>query len=238
MTSISLHTDPSRTSQGKSLSNTRKTAIGSTTAIEVAADIRRRILQGEFVPGQRLTINEVATLCKVSHMPVRVALHELESEGVLTLFPHRGAVIRSTDARFVRNLLDLRAAVEIMLTERCAHLIGKAELAELDVLALDFEAAAERGDTSAMVKANLRLHYAINRVADNPEALQVLNRGQLLIEALRMRYGFGSSRPAQVAAEHRALLRAIARKDAKGAGKVARQHCEGARDDLLAMLAE
>lgn len=213
-----------------------KAAGGLTTAIDVAADIRRRILQGEFLPGQRLKIDEVAMLCNVSHMPVRVALQELESEGVLVLYPHRGAVIRGADARFVRNMLDLRAAVEVMLTERCATMIDKAGMAELDILALDFEAAAEQNNPAAIVGANMRLHHAINRVADNPEALQVLSRGRLLIEALRMRYGFGPGRSEQVIGEHRALLRAIARKDAKRAGDIARRHCEGARDDLLALL--
>ena len=115
---------------------------GATTAMQVAADLRRRILQGELSPGQRLKIDDIAALCDVSHMPVRAALQELESEGVLDVYPHRGAVIRGVDARFVRNLLELRAAIEVMLTEHCAHAIDKAGLAELEALARDFEAAA------------------------------------------------------------------------------------------------
>jgi len=211
-------------------------ATPATTAMQVSADLRRRILAGEFKPGQRLKIDEIAALCDVSHMPVRVALQELEAEGVLDLYPHRGAVIRGVDARFVRNLLELRAAIEVMLTEHCAQRIDKAGLAELEMLALDYEMAAAGHDALATVSANLRLHYAINRVADNPEALQVLGRGRLLIEALRMRFGFGPGRTDTVIAEHRALLRAIARKDGRRAGAIARRHCEGARDDLLALL--
>ena len=70
-------------------------------------------------------------------------------------------------------------------------------------------------------------------MADNPEALQVLGRGRLLIQALRVRYGFGPGRVDTVIAEHRALLRAIARRDERRAGEIARRHCEGARDELL-----
>jgi DNA-binding GntR family transcriptional regulator len=209
---------------------------GATTAMLVAAEVRRRILHGELTSGQRLKIDDVATLCGVSHMPVRAALQELEAEGVLAVFPHRGAVIRGVDARFVRDMLELRAAIEVMLTEHCARLIDKAGLATLDALARDFETAAARKDASRMVNANLRLHAAINGVADNREALQVLGRGRLLIEALRMRYGYGPRRAETVIAEHRTLLRAIARRDAKRAGEIARRHCEGARDELLALL--
>jgi DNA-binding GntR family transcriptional regulator len=209
---------------------------GATSAMQVASDLRRRILHGEFAPGQRLKIDDVAALCDVSHMPVRVALQELEAEGVLDLYPHRGAVIRAVDARFVRNMLELRAAVEVMLTEQCARHLDKTGLAELESLAGEFEQAAARREPLALVSANLRFHDAINRVADNPEALRVLGRGRLLIQALRVRYGFGPGRIERVVAEHRALLHAIARKDAKRAGEIARRHCEGARDELLALL--
>jgi DNA-binding GntR family transcriptional regulator len=81
-------------------------AIGATTAMRVAADLRRRILMGELAPGRRLKIDEVAAICAVSHMPVRGALHKLEREGILELSPHRGAVIRPVDAYFVRNTYD------------------------------------------------------------------------------------------------------------------------------------
>ena len=207
-----------------------------TSAMEVAADLRQRILRGELRPGARLKIDDVATLCDVSHMPVRVALQSLEAEGILDVYPHRGAVIKAVDAKFVRNALELRAAVEVMLTESCTRLIDKDGLMELERHVQDFESAAERNDPLGIVDANLRLHDAIGRTADNPEAMRVLARGRLLIQALRVRYGFGPGRVYTVIAEHRALLHAIARKDVRKAGDVARRHCEGARDELLALL--
>jgi DNA-binding GntR family transcriptional regulator len=211
-------------------------AANLTSAMEVAADLRQRILRGELKPGARLKIDDIAALCDVSHMPVRIALQSLEAEGVLDVYPHRGAVIKAVDARFVRNMIEVRAAIEVMLTEKCARLIDKDGLAELEDLALDFEGAAQRKDSLGIVSANLRLHDAISRTADNPEAMRVLARGRLLIQALRVRYGYVPGRVEQVIAEHRALVSAIARKDERRAGEIARRHCEGARDELLALL--
>ena len=211
-------------------------AANLTSAMEVAADLRQRILRGELKPGARLKIDDIAALCDVSHMPVRIALQSLEAEGVLDVYPHRGAVIKAVDARFVRNMIEVRAAIEVMLTEKCARLIDKDGLAELEDLALDFEGAAQRKDSLGIVSANLRLHDAISRTADNPEAMRVLARGRLLIQALRVRYGYVAGRVEQVIAEHRALVSAIARKDERRAGEIARRHCEGARDELLALL--
>jgi DNA-binding GntR family transcriptional regulator len=215
---------------------TMRGAANLTSAMEVAADLRQRILVGELRPGTRLKIDDIAEMCDVSHMPVRVALQSLEAEGVLDVYPHRGAVIKAVDARFVRHIVEVRAAIEVMLTEKCARLIDKDGLAELETLAVDFEHAAARKDARDIVTANLRLHDAIGRTADNPEARRVLARGRLLIQALRVRYGFGPGRVDQVIAEHRALVKAIARKDERRAGENARRHCEGARDELLGLL--
>jgi len=209
---------------------------GTTAAMQVAADLRRRIVQGELKPGARLKIDDVAELCAVSHMPVRVALQSLEAEGILDIYPRRGAVIKAVDARFVRNMLEVRGAMEVMLSVRCAQLVDKAGLDEIEGLVVDYEIAAGRNDALAIVRANLRLHDAINRWADNPEALRVLGRGRLLIQALRVRYGFAAGRVEEAMTEHRQLLRAIARRDERRASEIAWRHCQHARDELLALL--
>jgi DNA-binding GntR family transcriptional regulator len=210
-------------------------AIGATTATRVAADLRRRILEGELAPGQRLKIDELACLLEVSHMPVREALRALEGESVLEVFPHRGAVIKAVDQRFVRNFYDIRAAVEGMLSARCALRIDAGRLARLAREVAAFE-DADPADAAALVRANRVLHDTINAAADNPEALRMLGQGRVLADALRVRFGYGEGRVGRVAADHRALLRAIRRRDAVKAGELARRHCERARDDLLARM--
>jgi DNA-binding GntR family transcriptional regulator len=211
-------------------------AIGATTAMRVADELRRRILAGEIQPGRRLKIDEIAADCDVSHMPVRDALHELSREGILDVQPHRGATIRAVDATFVRNLYDVRAALEGMLTERCAERIDAGGLAELRTLATAYEHACRDTDPAARVAANRALHDAINRHAANPDAVGMLAQGRLLVEALRTRAGFGPQRTAAIVAEHRRLVNAIAKHDAARAGAIARDHCTRARDDLLARL--
>lgn len=210
--------------------------LSVTTATRVAADLRRRILAGELAPGQRLKIDELATLCDVSHMPIREALRELEGEGVLEVLPHRGATIRGVDERFIANFYDVRGAIEGMLTGRCAERIDAAGFAALKLAAADVEAAAVHGDAEAIVAANRRFHDAINAAADNPEARRMLAQGRVLADALRLRFGYGTGRADAIVGEHAALVRAIGKRDAERAAEVARRHCMRARDDLLARL--
>ncbi|MEO8485771.1 MAG: GntR family transcriptional regulator [Betaproteobacteria bacterium] len=211
-------------------------AVNRTIASRVAAELRLRILHGQIEPGSRLKLEELSSQLDVSHMPVREALRELEGEGLLELYPHRGAVIKGVDAQFVRNLYDVRGAIEGMLTERCAEIVDPAGVRELNELVEAHAAAAAARDSDALLVTNRRLHDAINGWADNPEALHMLARGRVLVDALRLRYGFGSGRVEAVVAEHRTLLRAIERRDAERAGGIARRHCMRARDDLLARM--
>src|SRR5918993_1575145 len=130
-------------------------SLSATTASRVADELRRRILYGELSPGQRLKIDELASLCDVSHMPVREALRELHGEGVLDVLPHRGAVIRGVDRDFITNVYDVRAAIESMLSARCAQRADAAAIATLRSAADDFESAS---DATARVLANRAFH--------------------------------------------------------------------------------
>lgn len=210
--------------------------IGATTSMQVAADLRRRILQGELVPGQRLKIDEIAVLCGVSHMPVRTALQELEAEGILDVHPRRGAEIRTIDADYITSMLDVRGAMEVMLTAKCALMIDEPGLIALERLVVAFEETAKLHDPAGMLRANLQLHSFINGVARNSEALRVLARGRLLIEAMRIRYGYGGSRTSTIIEEHRVIYEAIRQRDVKTAREIALKHCEHARHELLDLL--
>ena len=208
------------------------TDLSTTVAHRVAANLRRRILHGELVPGQRLKIDELSAMCGVSHMPIRQALGELEGEGVLEVVPHRGAVIKGVDIHFVRNLYDVRQVIEGLLVERCASRIGGQALQRLEAAVVAYEAVTH-GDTGALLVANRAFHDTINEVADNPLAVRLLGDGRLLIEALRLRFSYGPTRIDQVVSQHRDIFRAIAAHDAERAGRLARAHCMGACEDLL-----
>ena len=100
----------------------------------------------------------------------------LERDGILDLLPHPSAVIRPVDRQFVRNLYDLRAAIEGMLTERCAESVDDAGAAELRAHLDAFEDACTSADALAVVRAKREFHDSINRHADNPDAVRVLGK--------------------------------------------------------------
>ncbi|MEN6534726.1 MAG: GntR family transcriptional regulator [Bryobacteraceae bacterium] len=199
----------------------------------VCERLRQDILSGVFGPGQRLKIAALSEHYGLSQMPVREALQKLQGEGLIVIAPNRGASVRTVDERFIRNIYDLRAAVEVMLVRRCIDHLKGDDTFPLYAIQSRFEDAAAAGDIETALGMNKNLHRAIYRIADNPEALETVERYWDLLGGLRKRYGFGLSRVEAITAEHRQLLRAIDARDRAQAESVTWEHAMRAQQDLL-----
>lgn len=215
---------------------TEKDELSGTTSERVVQRLRDDILDGRFRPGDRIKLADFADLYGLSHMPVREALRRLEAEGLLDIAPHRGATVRAVDEAFLRNIYDIREALEGILAERCAERAGQYALADLDDATDRYAQAAARSDERELLVQNRRFHGIIARASGNEDAVRLLETGRVLVEALRLRQGRGPGRTDVVVAEHRQIRDAIASRNAGQAGALARAHVAGARDDLIERL--
>lgn len=202
-------------------------------AFDVPERIRHEIVAGVLPFGGRVTIDELASRYGVSHMPVREALRELRGEGLIVIEPNRGARIRSVDRKFVSNLFETRSALEIMLSRRAAERFRQEDADDLDRIEDGLENEIVREDWDAVLASNRRFHQLVNRIADNPDAVSLVDRHWLLIAALWQRYGYGSERFAGVASDHRHLIKCLRNNDAEGAAVLMGAHVLKARQELL-----
>ncbi len=198
--------------------------------------IRSDILSGELAPGQRLKISDLIKRYKVSQMPIREALQQLQGEWLVTISPNRGACVRQVDAAFIGHMYEIRGVIEGLLARRCAESAGEEDIAALSALEAECEAHAAREDLPATLAANKEFHGKIYQIAGNPVATELLNRHFGLLQALRKIYGVGPRRFERLVEQHRHLMDAIRRHDAATAAEAGALHCESARDDLLARL--
>jgi DNA-binding GntR family transcriptional regulator len=90
--------------------------IPRTVTDTLVENLRDEILLGELVPGQYIRLEEIAARFDVSTMPVREALRDLEAEGLVTIFPHRGAVVTELSSEDLLDIYDIRAVLEEMAT--------------------------------------------------------------------------------------------------------------------------
>ncbi|WP_162299266.1 GntR family transcriptional regulator [Microvirga ossetica] len=203
------------------------------TYARLREQIRSDVVSGIWKLGQHMTLAELCAHYGVSANPVREALHQLQGEGVVEMRLNRGAVVRQVDAAFVKNVYDVRGAIEGMLAAEAARRATKDDIVRITGFVEAYEQAVATGDIDRIVQANRALHRAITRIADNPLALEIFDGRSSLIDALRRTLGNRPGRLEEIIVEHREILDAIASGDAERAFKSAQQHTAHARDHML-----
>jgi DNA-binding GntR family transcriptional regulator len=195
---------------------------------ELLTAIRKDIRSGHFRPGARLKVAELTKRYQTSAMPVRQALVELQSQGLVSIPANRGASVRILDEELANNLCDLRKAILALLVRRFVE-----RCADTDIVRLErYEDAMDRATTLDQhgVANDLFFDHMFD-VAGNPEAVDALDRTWPLIHpAVRH---FGPRDLKAVGRGHRALLAALRRRDADEAVRIALEAVDATRDYLV-----
>ncbi len=207
-----------------------------TASTEICDRIRDDIVAGILPFGSRLTLDQLSSRYVTGHMPIREALRQLQGEGLVVQTPNRGARVRAVDVDFVRNIFDLRIAIESMLARRAAERMEPAMIAALEAAERQFESCVAAQDFAGALVANRTFHRIVNEAANNPEAAGILDRHWRLIAALWNLYGYGEERAAGVISDHHQLIRAFASRDADVAACLAMAHAAKAKQDLIARM--
>ncbi|MGE4428696.1 MAG: GntR family transcriptional regulator [Solirubrobacteraceae bacterium] len=140
---------------------------------EIAAAIRQRIMSGEIAIGAQLRQAELATELGVSRTPVREALRQLQTGGLIEVVPHRGAIVRVPVAWEVREAYQVRAELEGFACELAVERISAAELEALrEANAAMREATLHPpelapGEEPPTTQANDTFHTTIHQAAGN-----------------------------------------------------------------------
>ena len=145
--------------------------------------LRDSILSGQRRSGDRLIERDIADELAVSRLPVREAIRQLLSEGLLTARPRSWAVVRQFTEADVRDIAQVRDVLEVLVFEIAALRHDSDGLAKVEA-ALDREfAAAGIGDAAAAHTAGAEFHLIMAELAENATVNEILGmmRGRLLL---------------------------------------------------------
>jgi DNA-binding GntR family transcriptional regulator len=126
-----------------------------TLHLKVCNVLRKAILQGDFEPGERLIQEELASALGVSRMPVREALRKLETEGLIELVPHRGAIVKPLHVEDVEEIYTLRAKLEKLAVSKS---VGKTNQEDIQKLEYLVDEMKEADEAEEFVNANIEYH--------------------------------------------------------------------------------
>ncbi|MFJ9116409.1 GntR family transcriptional regulator [Streptomyces sp. NPDC102394] len=186
----------------------------------VLANLRQEIIAGRLLPGDRLVERELADRYGVSRVPVREAIRALVAEGFVHFETPRRTVVRRLTPNDVRELFELREALEVYAAGLAASNATPEDLAELDELLRRAAAATEAGDAELITDVNSRLHDRIVAMAGNSLLTAAL---EPVAGRLRWMTRRNEEWP-QLLVEHRELYEAIASGDPERARTHALTH--------------
>ncbi len=196
---------------------------------ENAADvIREQILGGGFRHGEHLVEARIARQLHVSRGPIREAFKLLRSEGLVDEEPRRGTFVVTLSSADVREVYDLRAAVEARAARRLAQDPDPARIAELRGFIDRIALAAAAGDRRAVSRNDLAFHEAICRLSGNGRLLEVFLRYAPALHALLRLDDHLYRSLDEIAEQHRPIVEAIASGDPIAAAEACSRHCEEA----------
>jgi len=195
-------------------------------AVNTVADyIKNGIRSGKFAAGQRLVASELAADLQVSLGVVREALSLLDGTGLLELLPNRGAQIRRLSRDDVRQIFELREALEGQAAALAArNLQGmKAPQSLLDAFKKADKAAAA-GDVAGYRSTNAVFHQTILALANNPRLVEVASELTVPIYQLQLSMLLNEPELKAAAAGHRRIVDAIIAGDESRARAEMQEH--------------
>ena len=225
--------NPAREPDQALAATVRATSLGKL----VRDDVLGMILRGEIKAGERINEPDVAQRLGVSRVPVREALRELESSGLVEARKHSGVFVRKLSADEVRGLYELRALLDGFAGRRAAELPApqREHLSnQLDASVSRMEDAAGATNVSAYYSENLRFHWLMVEAAGNAaltETYRNIVQKLHLSRLTNLSHGLGMH--ASVA-DHREIAAALRAGDAARCERLLAQHVERAHQRLAA----
>lgn len=205
---------------------------------QIAARLSDRITADIYAPGRRVMEQEVSAEFGVSRGPVREALRLLEKEGLVTILPRRGAQVTRLSIAEVREIFDIRAALNGLRDRQIAEDPGHGELLPALEHAVErlAELSRDPGDVDEYVEAVFELNRLLNDSTPNRRLRAILS--SLALQTLRYsRLGLSApERRLQSIGNWQRLVKAVKEGDGLEAQRAAEQRVLDSRDAAIAEL--
>ena len=195
--------------------------------------LRQAILRGELKPGERLMEIQLANKLGVSRTPIREAIRKLELEGLVLMIPRRGAEVAEITEKSLRDVLEVRKALEELSVELACDRVTEEDLKELEKAAEEFQRITKNGDVTEIAEADVHFHDIIYRAADNQRLTQLLNNLGEQMYRYRVEYLKDIAVRRTLAEEHRSICEALRAGDETQALDYIRVHIDNQQKAII-----
>lgn len=194
--------------------------------------IRTAIVRGELPGDMPLRQDEISTALSVSHIPVREAFRQLEAQGLVRIYPNRGAVVTKLSCKELSDVMDTRILLEVGALRLALPHITEEDLARAREL---LELFSREKDPIKGAELNLKLHFSLYDPCDNQTLLSLIDQMHANVDRYITPF-FGKeevSAELYTVDEHSQIISACENKDTELATAILRTHLQRTKNLLL-----
>jgi len=196
--------------------------------------ILQRVRTCDYRAGQRLVPEEIAAAIGTSRMPVREAFKRLAAEGLLTLRPNRGAIVRGLSLPEMEEVFEMRAVLEGLAARTALRRIGPQQIGGLEHL-IDVMEHSE-SDLSLWVTAHREFHEYLCRLSASPRLLQQVSALHAVVEPHMRLWLRHAHKPMGSREDHMGIVQSFRDGDPSGVEAVMREHIAATVPALKALM--
>ena len=191
--------------------------------------LQKDILTGKLKPGQKLTEQELCKAYGVSRTPVREALRQLETDGLVENILNRGAFVVGMTQQDYEDMFELRKAYEIQAVRWAIERITENEMDKLEETFEFMEFYTMRNDIDKMLTINSGFHQVIYEASHNRMLKKLLSSYQGFLKYKGLESAYDDNYLETVLEEHRAIFKAFKDRDVQEGAAAMERHIELAK---------
>jgi len=198
--------------------------------------IRERILDQTYSSGSKIDIDEIARELGVSTTPVREAISQLISEGLIYNLPRRGFFVSDFSPEYLEDIFDVREQLEILAAEKASQKATTEDIKELESIIERYRASFNRKPWSKCYELDRQFHEKIAEISKNKLLISTLKEIGDTIQAIRTMH-CKTLRDLEITLkEHTDILSGISNRDSEKAKRAMKGHLDHVRRDLLNLI--
>lgn len=210
----------------------------NTLRTRVTDSVRNAILQGVLVPGGQVNQAQIAAKLGISRGPLREALRQLEEEGLVQSYPHKGTFVTEITPTYIEEVYSIRRVLETFAVRRMIEYNDPQVLEQLQNIVTAMLRAAETGDGRRLNELDFEFHNAILLGAQHSLLMQLWKSIEVGVRrVVVLRHGIYDNLY-EIVGNHPDLLAAIQARDAHLASQLLDTHIREAGEKLYAAWSE
>tara|TARA_R110002012_G_scaffold124155_2_gene275052 strand:+ start:351 stop:1019 length:669 start_codon:yes stop_codon:yes gene_type:complete len=204
---------------------------------QVQEALREEIVSGRLKPGERLVESQLCEEMDVSRTSLRESLRGLEAEGLVSLVPHRGAVVASIEISDAKQIYQVRGVIEALAVRNFVDYASDTDFYQLEKAFKFIEATvASSNNVSELLKAKREFYDVLLCIDENSVVRGILDMLNNRISLLRSLSLAQPSRLEKMIEEIDLMMKMIKRRDSEKAAEATLLHIKNAAVNVVLML--